>query len=165
MPRGFLVIGDAATRVNPTYATGMSTAALSALELHRLAAARGVLDRRFARKAQGRIIEVAVGAWQMALGYDHWFPGVRANVKRRGGKRILRFSNRYMRASADLPAVANATYHVAALLAPASRLMRLPLLLSVLRGPRRPPLTADQAIAQYPSLLKALDVLDAEDRA
>jgi 2-polyprenyl-6-methoxyphenol hydroxylase-like FAD-dependent oxidoreductase len=155
LPEGFLVIGDAATRVNPSYATGMSAAAKSAVVL-RDHAARGGLRAGFSRKVQAGIAKVGDAPWQMALSMDHWFPDVESNVKPVGGERMLKFSNRYTRVSTDKQPVANAAFMVSAQMAPSSALLRLPLLLSVLRGSKLPPLTADQALYQYPQFVDAL---------
>jgi 2-polyprenyl-6-methoxyphenol hydroxylase-like FAD-dependent oxidoreductase len=164
VPEGFVVIGDAATRVNPTYATGMSAAAQSALVLRRRLARSG-LKGRFSRKVQARIAKTAAGPWQMALSTDHWFPDVESNAKRRGGKRMLRFSARYSLTATESPAVGNAVFRVAAMQAPSGHLMRLPLILSVLRGPRRPPLTADQAIRQFPAFEDVVRQIPAAPRS
>lgn len=155
-PEGFIVIGDAATRVNPTYATGMSAAAQSALVLRRHAA-RNDLAGAASRKIQAGIAKVGAAPWQMALSMDLWFPDVKSNVKRVGGERMMKFSNRYAGVSTDKQAVGNAAFKVSALMAPATTLMRLPLLFSVWRGSRLRPLTADQALAQYPQFVEALD--------
>ncbi|MEV5973483.1 FAD-dependent monooxygenase [Streptomyces sp. NPDC051921] len=159
-PEGFIVIGDAATRVNPTYATGMSAAALSALVL-RDHAARGELTGAASRKVQAGIAKATSGPWQMALSMDFWFPEVKTNVKPPGGERMMRFANRYAGVSTDKQPVGNAAFKVSALMAPASSLMRLPLLLSVWRGSPLPPLTADQALSQYPQFVRALDEVPA----
>ena len=149
LPERLVIIGDAATRLNPTYATGMSVAAQSTVAL-RDELARVGLTPKLSGKAQARIAKVGNGPWQMALGLDHWFPGVESNAKRRGGKRMMRFGARYARTATDRFPVGNAVFLVAALMARPRYLMRPSLLFAVLRGPRRPPLTAEQAIAQFP---------------
>ena len=72
---GFIAIGDAACKFNPVYGQGMTTAALSADLLGRLAGEMAVqhrdLPERFFR-AQARL---ARAPWSMATGADFRFPG------------------------------------------------------------------------------------------
>ncbi|GAA3433015.1 hypothetical protein [Kutzneria kofuensis] len=55
------------------------------------------------------------------------------------------------RTSISESVVGNAIYEVYTLAAPPSRAATLPVLLATLRGPRKPQLTAEQAIAQFRS--------------
>lgn len=156
MPEGFVAVGDAAVRVNPTYATGMSMVARSALML-RQQASRGVGRPGFSRLAQGDVMKAGQGPWQLAVSIDQWYPDVRTNIRRQGGHGILRFTNRYTVTSTENQKVANAVYRVAAQMADPRTVMRLPLLLAVIRGPRQGPLTGDQSIRQYPPFAQVLD--------
>ncbi|MER6570169.1 FAD-dependent monooxygenase [Streptomyces sp. NPDC001093] len=148
LPEGFAVIGDAATILNPNYATGMSIAALGAVAL------RGEVRRTgftpgLGRRAQKAIAQVSLGPWQMATGTDQWFPDAESTL-RRAPEMLRRFTARYARMTTENAALADASFKVAALEAPPSSMMTLPALLTVFRGPREPSLTRDQAIAQYP---------------
>jgi len=79
-----------------------------------------------------------------------------------------RFAARWARTAAGNASVADATSRVATLLARPPEMMTPGLMLSVLRGPRRPPLTADEAIAQFPAveaLLQAFEAVPSADVA
>jgi flavin-dependent dehydrogenase len=167
VPEGFLAIGDAVTVLSPNYATGMSIAALSALAL-RKALDGTELTPALARKMQKKIARIGAASWQMALGQDRWFPGVESNIRLRGGTMQRRFAARWARTAAGNASVADATSRVATLLARPPEMMTPGLMLSVLRGPRRPPLTADEAIAQFPAveaLLQAFEAVPSADVA
>ncbi|MGI5472210.1 hypothetical protein [Streptomyces sp. CA-132043] len=85
----------------------------------------------------------------MAVGADQWFPGAELTIKR-APELMRRFTARFARMTTENAALSNASFNVAALQAPPSSMMTLPALLTVARGPRRAPLTREQAIAQYP---------------
>ncbi|MET8681527.1 FAD-dependent oxidoreductase [Streptomyces sp. NPDC004647] len=161
LPEGLVVIGDAATTLNPNYATGMSIAALGALALRTEAERHGITPG-LGRGAQKAIAKAAEGPWQMAVGTDQWFPGAELNIKR-APELMRRFTARFARVTTENAALSNASFNVAALEAPPSSMMTLPALLTVARGPRRAPLTREQAMAQYPEfgdLLKAASAAD-----
>ncbi|MET9801585.1 FAD-dependent monooxygenase [Streptomyces sp. NPDC006368] len=78
LPDGLLVIGDAVCSFNPSYAQGMTVAALSALTL------RSHLDNGGDGTAEDPLTffrtlaaDVLDGAWAMSIGGDLAFPGVR----------------------------------------------------------------------------------------
>ncbi|MFI9024309.1 NAD(P)/FAD-dependent oxidoreductase [Streptomyces sp. NPDC053560] len=148
LPDGLVVIGDAATTLNPNYATGMSIAALGALALRTEAGRHGIAPG-LGRAAQQAIAKAAEGPWQMAVGADQWFPGAELTIKR-APELMRRFTARFARMTTENAALSNASFNVAALQAPPSSMMTLSALLTVARGPRRAPLTREQAIAQYP---------------
>ncbi|MEU7283560.1 FAD-dependent monooxygenase [Streptomyces sp. NPDC045431] len=148
LPEGFVVIGDAATTLNPNYATGMSIAALGAVAL------RTELDRTglapgLGKRAQAAIARSSLGPWQMATGTDQWFPEATSTLKR-GPELLRRFTARFARMTTEHAGLSGASFKVAALEAPPSSMMTLPALLTVFRGPRERPLTRQEAMAQYP---------------
>lgn len=156
LPENLLVIGDAATTLNPNYATGMSVATLGALALREEVARHGIAPG-LGRRAQKAVAKAAEGPWQMAIGTDQWFPGAETNVKR-APELMRRFTARFARMTTENAALSNASFNVAALEAPPSSMMTLSALLTVARGQRHAPLCREQAIAQYPEfggLLKA----------
>lgn len=75
LPEGFVVLGDAATSLNPVYGHGMSVAALGAVGLRDLARRTSLLAPGFASKAQRSIARPAAAAWMLAVGQDRFFPG------------------------------------------------------------------------------------------
>ncbi|MFD3747343.1 NAD(P)/FAD-dependent oxidoreductase [Nocardia sp. NPDC058633] len=150
LPEGLLVVGDAATTLNPNYATGMSLASLGALalrtEVNRLGFAPGL-----GRAAQTAIAKSAEGPWQMAVGTDQWFPDVELNIKRTP-EALRRFTARFARVTTENAALSNASFNVAALHAPPSSMMTLPALVTVARGLRETPLDRERAMAQFPEI-------------
>jgi 2-polyprenyl-6-methoxyphenol hydroxylase-like FAD-dependent oxidoreductase len=73
LPAGLVVLGDAVCSFDPTFAHGMSVAALQAEMLQReLAAGRDGLERRVARGAA----EVAAVPWALVSGSVRRFPGM-----------------------------------------------------------------------------------------
>ncbi|MEU4768028.1 FAD-binding protein [Actinosynnema sp. NPDC023794] len=155
VPDGFLVVGDAATILNPNYATGMSMAAFQALALRAELLKRG-LANGFTRRVQTAVAKSVVGSWQAATFNDSLFPGAESTMKVRGGKGQQRFIARWNRVSAENPAVARATFEVASFLAPRRSMMTLPLLFTVLRGPRHPEMALADAIERFPAFREPL---------
>ncbi|MFC4535718.1 FAD-dependent oxidoreductase [Sphaerisporangium dianthi] len=149
VPEGFLAIGDSATVLSPNYATGMSLAALGALSLRTRLKNHG-LTPGLSRQVQSDIAKLATGPWRTAIGNDRWFPGVKTNMKLGGGGFQRWFASRWMKTAAVDPKLLAATYEVATLRASQSSMMSLPMLTTVLRGPRRGPLTAAEALARFP---------------
>lgn len=149
MPEGFVVIGDAASALNPVHGTGMSVAAQCALVLG-AELDRGGLRPGFAKRAQAAISKVNGGAWQLAVGTDQGLPDLRTNVKLRGGDFANKMAARVARVGCGNRDVINTVFSVASLCAPMSRMASPGFLWQVLRGPKSPALTGDQAIAQFP---------------
>ncbi|AEV86943.1 hypothetical protein ACWT_5924 [Actinoplanes sp. SE50] len=159
VPEGFLVVGDAAMTLNPNYATGMSMAAFGALELRDELGRHG-LTGDLTRRVQTAIGKAGSVSWLAATTNDSWFPGSEANFKLRGAKAQKGFVQRWNRVAAENADVARATYEVATFLAPRKAMMTLPLMLTVMRGPRLPQLTLDEAIRSYPNFADPLAKLD-----
>jgi 2-polyprenyl-6-methoxyphenol hydroxylase-like FAD-dependent oxidoreductase len=129
-PVGLLVFGDAICSTNPSYALGMSVAALQAAALHNTLAGGGAdLARRFFRAAAKPVNM----AWQLAVGADLALPQV-------DGSRPLpvRVSNGYVsrvqRAAGRDPVVAEQFLRVAALQSPTTTLFRPAIALRTLRA-------------------------------
>lgn len=148
VPEGFVVVGDAATTLNPNYATGMSVAALGALFLRDEIARTGT-GPQLSRRLQAGIAKAGDGPWQMATGTDQWYPDVTMNI-RRAPRLARRFAERFAQVTTQDAALSNLSFNVASLQAPPASMMTVPALLTVLRGRRQAPLTAAEAIAQYP---------------
>lgn len=84
LPDGLLVVGDGVCSLNPVYGQGMTIAALEALALRAHIERYGVpRPRRFQRDI-ARLVDVP---WEMAMGADLTFPGVRGRRTRK--QRVL----------------------------------------------------------------------------
>ncbi|MFD7694032.1 FAD-dependent monooxygenase [Streptomyces sp. NPDC059374] len=149
LPDGFVVIGDAASALNPVHGTGMSVAAQCA-RLLRDELAGGGLRPKLTRRVQAGIARINGGAWRLAVNTDQGLPDVRANVRLQGGALADRMAARVARTGCRDPHVINAVFSVASLVKPMTAMMSPAFLLAVLRGPRKPALTSEQAIAQFP---------------
>ncbi|MGW4088056.1 NAD(P)/FAD-dependent oxidoreductase [Streptomyces sp. NPDC004822] len=149
LPDGFVVIGDAASALNPVHGTGMSVAAQCA-RLLRDELAEGGLRPKLTRRVQAGIARINGGAWRLAVNTDQGLPGVRANVRLQGGALADRMAARVARTGCRDPHVINAVFSVASLVKPMTAMMSPAFLLAVLRGPRKPALTSEEAIAQFP---------------
>lgn len=155
LPEGFVAIGDSVAVISPNYATGMSVAAQSALALRTQLKMYGTAPGLTARvqKAVGKIVD---GPWRMAIASDRGFPGVKTNIKLRSDALARRGAIRWSRTVAENRALLSATYEIASLSKPAWRAMTPRLMLAILRGPRRRPLTDEEAIAQFPEITSLL---------
>ena len=119
-PAGLLVTGDAVCRFNPTYAQGMSVAALEALALRR------ELDHAGEPRADRFFTDIAGeidAAWAVAVGADLALPGVtgRRTVRTRV---MSRYVARLHAAAADDAGLAEAFIRVAGLVDRPERLLR-----------------------------------------
>jgi 2-polyprenyl-6-methoxyphenol hydroxylase-like FAD-dependent oxidoreductase len=136
LPDGLLVMGDAACVFNPTYAQGMTVAAIQALVLGKhLALNRPPRPREFYRDLSA----VIDAPWDMVTGGDLGYPGVQ-------GRRSLktRMSNLYvprLQAAAITDAeLSHAFLRVAGLVDPPTTLLRPAVISRVLRSKKLTPL-------------------------
>ncbi|MFF7259192.1 FAD-dependent oxidoreductase [Streptomyces sp. NPDC008159] len=140
-PDGFVAIGDAVATYNPIYGHGMSVAAQGALALREKVAAHGITAPGLARRVQ-RAVGVPVAlAWELATGTDIRYPeaiGKRPNAVQRLFGLYVR---RLMRTAVGRPLVFRAFLGVITLSAPAAALVRPEVVLAVLSGPVKDPLT------------------------
>ena len=129
-PPGLLVFGDAICSSNPTYALGMSVAALQAEALRdSLAGGDRDLARRFFRAA-ARPVDMA---WQLTVGADLALPQV--DGPRPLPVRVINaYVNRVLLAAERDPAVAEQFFRVIALQDPPERVFRPSTALRVLLG-------------------------------
>ncbi|MFR9794675.1 NAD(P)/FAD-dependent oxidoreductase [Streptomyces sp. MS06] len=151
VPDGFLAIGDAVMVLSPNYATGMSMAAFGALALRTRLKTHG-LRPGLSRAVQNDIAKAGLGSWKAASTTDLFFPGVQTNITVRGAGMQQNMAARYARTATANEKVLRAVYEVSSLRSPQSRLMSLPLLAAVMRGPDKPQLTSEQAAAQFPQI-------------
>ena len=144
-PNGFLVVGDAACAFNPVYGQGMSVAAQNAVVLaDHLHAHPGV----FGRAAQAAVAECSAAAWMIATGADLRYP---TTIGARPGRRS-RLSHWYLDRTSDVadrdPYVARMLTDVLHLVSPPAALVRPRVVVRVLRGRTRPPLSAPPGAAE-----------------
>jgi 2-polyprenyl-6-methoxyphenol hydroxylase-like FAD-dependent oxidoreductase len=129
VPDGFLAFGDALCAFNPSYAQGMTVAAVQATVLRAcLRAGRDRLSRRFFADA-AKVIDPP---WQMGYGGDVGYPHVAGH--RSAMTTVLgRYLGRLTAAAGRHPAVARSFLSVANLVAPPSALFSPAVLARVLR--------------------------------
>lgn len=140
-PEGFVAVGDALAGYNPIYGHGMSVAAQGALALRERVAAHGITAPGLARRIQ-RAVAVPVGiAWELATGTDIRYPEAIGKQPNPGQKLFQRYVRRLMRTATGRPLVCKALLGVITLTEPAGALVRPQVLMAVLRGPVKPPLT------------------------
>jgi 2-polyprenyl-6-methoxyphenol hydroxylase-like FAD-dependent oxidoreductase len=140
-PEGFVAVGDALATYNPIYGHGMSVAAQGALALRERVAAHGITAPGLARRIQ-RAVAVPVGiAWELATGTDIRYPEAIGKQPNAGQRLFQHYVHRLMRTATGRPLVCKALLGVITLNEPAGALIRPEVLMAVLRGPVKPPLT------------------------
>ena len=106
-PQGLVAIGDGVCSLNPLYSQGMTSAALAAWALERVAR-RGQGSEDWARSAQQAINAVYVAPWEMASREDSRWPGTEGARTGLRDRTLLRYLDRINRAATRDPAVADA---------------------------------------------------------
>ncbi|UQX04403.1 FAD-dependent oxidoreductase [Streptomyces sp. RerS4] len=139
-PERFVVLGDALAAFNPLYGHGMSAAAQSALILRDLARSDGVEAPRLARRVQRAVARPVSAAWDLAVGQDVFFPGVRGGGPSRRDRALAGYVDRLVRTSCGNFTMVRDLTAVTSLQAPLTTLVRPRVLLSAARGPLLPPL-------------------------
>jgi 2-polyprenyl-6-methoxyphenol hydroxylase-like FAD-dependent oxidoreductase len=139
-PDGMVVLGDAVATFNPVYGHGMSIAAHSAAALHRQLQRRGLVSgtSRHVQRAIGRVVNTA---WTMAVNQDMRYPSVVGKQQSLARRLPQRFFDRLSRTATSEPQVTAALLNAFTLSEPMTKLMNPAVILSTIRGPRRPPLT------------------------
>ncbi|MGG8410489.1 NAD(P)/FAD-dependent oxidoreductase [Streptomyces sp. 12297] len=138
MPAGFVVLGDAATSLNPVYGHGMSAAAMGALALRDTARKTTVDAPRFASQAQKAIARPAEAAWLLAVGQDRFYPGALGKRPTVGDRLAARYVHRLIHVAIGNFLVVKALTDVMTMKKPASVLARPDVLVAAARGLRRP---------------------------
>lgn len=153
LPEGFFAIGDAVAAVNPIYSHGMSVAALSAL---RLADELGhhQVETSLSHRLQAAMVEEVETSWRMAVAQDGRAVAVQTERARERSEFERRMTVRAARAVLNNPVVASRFFCEQALIAPSSAADTFSVLHEMSAGIDEPLLTADEAIAQFPTLAK-----------
>ncbi|WP_327387860.1 FAD-dependent monooxygenase [Streptomyces sp. NBC_01207] len=142
LPAGFVVLGDAATSLNPVYGHGMSASALGALALRAVADSTSVLSPKFGLNAQRRIARPAADAWLLAVGQDRFYPGSIGAKPSIVDRIAARYVGRLTYTATDSAVVVKSLTDVMTMQKRAGVLFRLRVLVAAARGPRRPVLDA-----------------------
>lgn len=141
-PEGFVAVGDSVATYNPVYGHGLSVAALGALALGALVAKEGLRAPGLARRAQRAVARPVATAWEFAVSTDIHYPDAIGKPPGLANRLLGAYVNRLMLAATGRPLVARAFFDVVTLSKPVSELLRPAVVIAVLRGPRRPLLTA-----------------------
>lgn len=123
-PAGFVVLGDAACRVNPVYGHGMTVAALAAealakeirtLDPEQIAAA--------SRRIQRRTLAAAAVPWQIATSEDMRYPVTEGPPPDRATRILQRYMSRVMAGANTDQAIASRFFGVLSLTRPPGTLL------------------------------------------
>ncbi|ONI82644.1 hypothetical protein ALI22I_42190 [Saccharothrix sp. ALI-22-I] len=139
-PSGFVVLGDAACAVNPVYGHGMTVVTRQAVALRDNLTRHG-LHGRAAKQLQRRFAAVTTDAWDMATGQDLRYPATIGPAPSRATHLQERYLDRLILAATGRATVTKAQLDAYTLSTPLRRLLSPRVVLAVLRGPGRPPLT------------------------
>ncbi|MFI1731577.1 FAD-dependent monooxygenase [Streptomyces acidicola] len=140
-PEGFVAIGDSVATYNPLYGHGMSVAAQSALVLRERVAAHGLMAPRLARRVQRAVAGPVSMAWQLATETDIRYPEAVGEQPGLVQRMFTRYVNRLLRTATGRPLVFRAFLGVMTLSKPPGALLSPEVLLAVVRGPLKTPLT------------------------
>lgn len=162
MPAGFVVLGDAATSLNPVYGHGMSAAALGAVALRDTAAKMPVTAAKFAARAQKAVARPAAAAWLLAVGQDRFYPGAVTKAPTLGDKLAARYVQRLSRTAIGNFLVVKALTDVMTMKKPASVLAGPAVLFAAARGLRRPLLEGPDLTERERSVLDREPLVRAE---
>lgn len=153
MPAGFIVLGDAATSLNPVYGHGMSAAALGALALRDTAAKTPVTAPGFAARAQKAMARPAAAAWLLAVGQDRFYPGAVGKTPNLADRLAARYVHRLSHTAIGNFLVVKALTDVMTMQQPASVLGAPDVLVAAARGLRKPLLDGPALTTREQSIL------------
>ncbi|OAP22992.1 putative epoxidase LasC [Amycolatopsis sp. M39] len=115
-PAGFAVVGDALCCFNPVYGQGLTTAALSAVELSRVVRAGGPRERRRLSRAIQRAVAAPTAVpWLIATGEDLRYPTTEGPRARFDTKMRQRYVAHVAAAATVDPVVTRAYFRVLAM--------------------------------------------------
>ncbi|MCX4903824.1 NAD(P)/FAD-dependent oxidoreductase [Streptomyces sp. NBC_00878] len=140
-PEGFVVIGDAVATYNPVYGHGLSVAAQGAVALREHVSEYGIATPGLARRVQRAVARPVATAWNLATGTDIRYPGSIGEQPGLTDKLLGRYIDRLLLTATARPLVTQAFFDVVTLSKPLSALVDPAVLLAVLRGPRRTPVS------------------------
>ncbi|MEV0415521.1 pyridine nucleotide-disulfide oxidoreductase [Streptomyces sp. NPDC050448] len=153
LPEGFVVLGDAATSLNPVYGHGMSVAALGALALRGRAARTPVASPGFTSRAQRAMARPAAAAWMLAVGQDRFYPGATGRKPNLADRLSARYVHRLARTATGNAMIVKRVTDVVTLRRPARILAGPAVLLAAALGPRKPLLDGPELTAREQEVL------------
>lgn len=154
-PQGFVVLGDAVARYNPTYGHGLSVAAQCALAVRSTLRSANFHSPGTARRLQQAAARPVAAAWNLAIGQDALYPGATDVPPKPLDRFLARYLDRCVNTSAVNPRALGALLDVMSLEKPPSRLFAPDMLWPMLFGRKKslltvPPLTKDEVHAAQP---------------
>ncbi|MFZ3473669.1 NAD(P)/FAD-dependent oxidoreductase [Streptomyces sp. 4.24] len=153
MPAGLVVIGDAATSLNPVYGHGMSAAALGAVALRETAAKTPVGAPKFAAQAQKAVSRPATAAWLLAVGQDRFYPGAVGRAPNLADRLAARYVHRLSRTAIGNFLIVKALTDVMTMKKPAAVLGNPDVLIAAARGLRKPLLKGPELTSREQGVL------------
>nr|WSW41663.1 FAD-dependent monooxygenase [Streptomyces sp. NBC_01001] len=162
LPEGFLVVGDAATSLNPVYGHGMSAAALGALALRGQAARTPVAAAGFTSRAQRAMARPAAAAWLLAVGQDRFYPGAIGRKPNLADRLSAQYVHRLVHTATGNGMVVKRVTDVVTLRKPAGILAGPAVLLAAALGPRKPRLDGPELTAREQEVLARPPLRSAE---
>ncbi|KJY45990.1 hypothetical protein VR46_11655 [Streptomyces sp. NRRL S-444] len=153
LPEGFVVVGDAATSLNPVYGHGMSVAARGALALRGQAARRPFASAGFTSRAQRAMTRPAAAAWLLAVGQDRFYPGAIGRRPNLADRLSARYVHRLAHTATGNAMIVERITDVVTLRKPAGILAGPAVLLAAALGPRKPLLDGPELTAREQEVL------------
>ncbi|WP_166395048.1 NAD(P)/FAD-dependent oxidoreductase [Rubrobacter marinus] len=135
LPENFLVLGDAACVLNPSYGSGMTAAALSAEALDaclRESRRRGPVSHGFGRRFHKRQLRAVAPCWTLTANSDRQWASATPEELGPARRVLHRVSEEVMGLAVEREDVARALLETKNLLAPPSALLRPGILLPAL---------------------------------
>ncbi|MFI1830119.1 FAD-dependent oxidoreductase [Streptomyces sp. NPDC020412] len=141
-PDGFVVLGDAVARYNPTYGHGLTVAAQCALAVRDTLRSGNFHSPGTARHLQRAASRPVAAAWSLAIGQDALYPGATDAPPRPLDRLLARYLDRCVNTGATNPRALGALLDVMSLERAPSRLFAPDMIWPMLLGRRKRPLTA-----------------------
>ncbi|GLF98295.1 pyridine nucleotide-disulfide oxidoreductase [Streptomyces yaizuensis] len=147
-PEGFIAAGDSVATYNPVYGQGMTVAAQGLVGLRGLLG-RLALDAPGLAPVAQRFIAGPVGtAWDLATGQDILYPGAVGRRPGPGTGLAHRYVDRLVRAATGRARLTRAFIDVITLSRPVASWLHPDVVVGVVRGPGRRPLTGPPLTAE-----------------
>jgi 2-polyprenyl-6-methoxyphenol hydroxylase-like FAD-dependent oxidoreductase len=140
-PDGFVVLGDAIAGYNPVYGHGLTVAAQCALAVRNILRTTRLTAPGTAQRLQRAAARPVGAAWDLAVGQDAFYPGAADTAPGILDRSLAWFVDRAVETGAANPRALSALLDVMSMEKPATRLFSPDMLIPMLFGPKKPPLT------------------------